>query len=209
MEQYITRFELADGSAVAGTLLSVDSRTEPPGIARVTVRVDSDTLGAVSFDASHVTAMEAGKARLENPDRETLLKAILDRLAEMRKGPMAGYQDYPGSPGVHAEFPGDTRESDRKLMAMYLRRVQLMESVLGNHGGKVVCPALFHLACGDIIEEFRQAGFCMMEGVDVLAAVQCFVAKKLSEILPDADWLQVYLDFNHRDELGKLIGEYA
>jgi hypothetical protein len=87
MEQYMTRFELADGSAVAGTLLSVESRTESPGIVRVTVRVDSDTLGTVSFDPRHVTAMEAGKWKLEKPGMETLLKAIFDRIAEIRKGP--------------------------------------------------------------------------------------------------------------------------
>ena len=88
MEQNMTKFELADGSAVAGTLLSVESRTESPGIVRVTVRVDSDTLGTVSFDACHVTAMEAGKWKLENPGMETLLKAIFDRIAELRKGPL-------------------------------------------------------------------------------------------------------------------------
>ena len=121
---------------------------------------------------------------------------------------MTGYLDYPGSPGVHAEFPGDTRETDRMLMAMYMNRVQLMESVLRNYDGKIVCPALFHLACSDILKAFRIAGIWVMEDVDVHAAVQCFVARHLSEILPGAEWLQGYLDFSHLEELGKLIGNY-
>lgn len=207
MEQKMTRFELADGSSVAGTLLSVESMTESPGIVRVTVRVDSDTLGTVSFDARHVTAMEAGKWKLESPGMETLLTAIYDRIAELRKGPLPKEAercpDCPGSPGVRAESTGDTRETDRDIF------LRIMESVLSNHEGKVACPALFHLECGDILEEFRHAGFWPMEKVDVLAAVQCFVARHLSEILPGAEWLQEYLDFDHREELGKLLGEYA
>ena len=121
---------------------------------------------------------------------------------------MTGYLDYPGSPGVHAEFPGDTRETDRMLMAMYMNRVQLMESVLRNYDGKIVSPVLFHLACSDILKAFRIAGIWVMEDVDVHAAVQCFVARHLSEILPGAEWLQGYLDFSHLEELGKLIGNY-
>jgi hypothetical protein len=115
MKQYMTRFELADGSAVAGTLLSVESRTESPGIVRVTVRVESDTLGTVSFDACHVTGMSAGKWKLENPGRETLLRAIFDRLAEMRKGPMLKAVRCPDSTGVHVEFPGDARETSSMI----------------------------------------------------------------------------------------------
>jgi hypothetical protein len=210
MEQYITRFELADGSAVAGTLLSVESRTESPGIVRVTVRVDSDTLGIVSFDARNVTGMSAGKWKLDNPGMETLRKAIFDRIVELRKGPLLKEAErcpyYPGSPGVHAEVPGDTPETDRLRTAMYKNRVHIMESVLRNNEGEVACPALFHLECGDILEEFRRAGFRTMENVDVLAAVQCFVARHLSDMLPGAEWLQEYLDFYHMEELGKLIG---
>ena len=119
---------------------------------------------------------------------------------------MTGYPDYPGCPGVHCEFPGDTRDTDRMLEAMHMNRVQLMKSVLRNYDRKIVCPALFHLACSDILKAFRIAGIWVMEDVDVLAAVQCFVARHLSEILPGAEWLQEYLDFKHLEELGKLIG---
>lgn len=119
---------------------------------------------------------------------------------------MTGYPDYPGCPGVHCEFPGDTRDTDRMLEAMHMNRVQLMERVLSNYKGKVVSPALFHLECGDILKAFRLAGIWVIEDVDVIAAVQCFVARHLSDMLPCAEWLQGYLDFKHLDELGKLTG---
>ena len=208
----LTTIELWDGSVVVGELRSADSTVDPRGTTVVTVKLDSPSLGWVIVDIKHITGMSAGKWKLENPGRETLLRAIYDRIDELRKGPLPKEAercpDYPGSPGVHAEAPGDTRETDRMLTAMYKNRVHIMESVLRNHEGDVACPALFHLECGDILEEFRHAGIWVMEKVDVLAAVQCFVARHLSDILPGAEWLQEYLDFKHLEELGKLAGNY-
>ena len=120
---------------------------------------------------------------------------------------MSGYLDYPGSPGVHAEFPGDTREYDRMRTAVQLNRLQLMEQVYNSHDGEPVCPGLLHRIADDIVDAYSR-NLVRPEGVDLVAAVRCFVATILYDIMPDADWLQEYLDFNHREELGKLLGEF-